>query len=77
MSGAVASLAWLLQRLRIDAQGTPGSSSETKAGINLVAGARLNTEGAFAPFATMAYSVIQEQGNNMVLFAGIHRVPGT
>ncbi len=72
----MASLAWLLQRLLIDAQGTQGSSSETKAGINVVAGARLNTEGAFAPFATMAYSVTQEQGNNLVLWAGIHWVPG-
>lgn len=31
---------------------------------------------AFAPFATLAYSIIQKQGKYMVRFAGIHWVPG-
>ncbi len=61
----------LVQRYSFDG-GPTNSGSETKVGINLIAGARMVTTGPISPFATIAYSVIRDQGNNMVLFVGAH-----
>ena len=65
----------LVQRFSIKSSGQFKGSSETKVGVNLLAGARLNTTSSLSPFATAAYSVIREQGNNMVILAGAHWSP--
>ncbi len=67
----------LLQRISVDAFGTSTpATSETKVGLNLLAGARVNTEGPISPFATMSYAVVREQGNSMILLLGAHWVLG-
>lgn len=66
----------LLQRLSFDDIGATTPESETKVGLNLLTGARLNTSGPVSPFATMSYSVVREQGNTMILLLGVHWVLG-
>jgi opacity protein-like surface antigen len=63
----------VMQRSSFDGGGTTGESeSETKVGLNLIAGARLNTTGSVSPFASYSYSVVREQGNLALLTFGVH-----